>query len=497
MAVIGLDMGSTGCKASVFTPDGTLIDSVYREYPKRAELGERMFFAEDLFSAAMEVLSGACAKHPDVTALGVTSFGESFACLDQNDRVLFPSFLYTDPHGGEEAEFLAGKIGRETLTAAVGIAPHSMFSLPKLLYLKRQNETAFSGVRRILLMQDFLVYRLTGEAMIEEALASRTMGYDVGAHTWYRPVWEAAGIDPAMLSRPVPAGTVAGKLRPALAKEWNLPREMTVVVAAQDQIAAALGAGVLHAGEAVDGCGTVECVTPVFRWGEEPFPLCREGFPLVPFPGRERLHATYALSYSHGSALKWFRDRFGGQFCEAAAKAGENVYAYLDARIPTEPTKILVMPHFGGAATPYMDPHSRAAVLGLTLESTAFDLYRAIMEGCAMEMRISLERLSAAGIPVRQLVATGGGAQKAWLQIKADVFGLPMTRLTATDGGCAGTAMLAAVGGGLYQNPEAAAEAFVRRGETYEPDPERQKIYEEQFAHYREIYSAVRHLMES
>ena len=265
MTVIGLDLGSTGCKASAFTPEGAFLDGFYQEYDRRPDLGERAFFAEDLFRAAMTVLSRACGAYPDAGVLGVTSFGESFACLDGEDRVLFPSFLYTDPHGEAEAAFLADAVGEKRLTDATGIAPHAMYSLPKLLYLKRQEEAAFARVRRVLLMQDFLLYRLTGEAVMEEALASRTMGYDVRRRTWFAPVWQAAGVDTGLLSRPVAAGTVAGRIRPALAAEWHLPPDLTVVVGAQDQIAASLGAGAFHAGEAVDGCGTVECVTPVFR----------------------------------------------------------------------------------------------------------------------------------------------------------------------------------------------------------------------------------------
>lgn len=494
MRIAGLDVGTTGCKISVFSLEGECLFVAYREYEKYKGGEGREFWADDLYGSVLAVIREAVANVGSPDAIGITSFGESFAALDAEDKVVFPSLLYTDPRGGEECEALKAALGEEEIIAHTGISPHSMYSLPKIMYLARKYPEKFQSVKRILLMQDFLTYRLCGVAQIDYSLASRTMALDVRNRCWYAPILEAAGVDAGLLSKPVPSGTVAGAVLPAVADATGLSAKTVIVTGAQDQIAAALGASIFAPGEAVDGCGTVECITPVF---DQPFAgvtLEKAGFPLVPF-AVEGCYATYALSYTGGASLKWFRDQLALWEKQKAAEEGKNVYAILDASIPDKPTDLLVMPHFGGAATPHMDPYSKAAILGITLETTREEIYRALMEGSAYEMQVSMAHLEEEGIHIKHLCATGGGASPAWLQIKADVWNRPVSVLDGTEAGAAGTCMLVGVALGLYPSLAEAAKVFVRPGKTYYPIPENAAFYATQFEKYRRMYDAIRPLV--
>ena len=244
----------------------------------------------------------------------------------------------------------------------------------------------------------------------------------------------------------------------------------------------------------MDGTGTVECIPVILDRKPTDLKFYEGGYSVVPF-GNDR-YACYAFSFTGGATLKWFRDNFAEEEHRIAVAKGGNVYADLDRRVSDKPTGILVLPHFAGAATPYMDNGARAVMAGLTLSHTGADIYRALMEGVTYEMRVNMEHLAAFGIAPRVLYAVGGGAASPlWLSIKADVLERPITPLTAPEVGACGTAMLCAVSLGLYPDLPAAKAAFVQTGETYLPDPENRAIYQKNFAAYQKLYAACRPIL--
>lgn len=490
MRLGGLDIGTTGCKLSVYGKSGELLCNAYREYDVSRVGGAHEVDASVILSAVKSVIAD-CARQHAPNAIGVTSFGESFVLLDETDGVLLPSMLYTDPRGSVECDRLCASLGEDFLIQTAGVKPHPMYSLPKLMWIHENLPEVYARARRVLLMEDYIVYMLSGTAQIDYSLAARTMAFDIRKKCWNLEILNAAGIDPSLLSTPVPTGTVAGCVRPSIAEELGLSPETVIVSGAHDQVASAVGAGVFGVGEAVDGTGTVECITPVFDAIPTDPTLYAEGYSVVPYVF-ENTYVCYALSFTGGATLKWFRDNF-------AAKYGgeENVYAALDRNVPADPTGILILPHFAGAANPYMDNASRAAIVGLTLEHTAEDLYKALMEGVTYEIMTNLEHLSSFGITPSSLFATGGGARsEVWLQIKADILGKPITSLLAKEVGAVGTCMLVGRAIGLYRDLDEAKARFVHTGKTYCPNPDRYAKYQAIYAAYRKLYGAVRPIVE-
>ena len=175
------------------------------------------------------------------------------------------------------------------------------------------------------------------------------------------------------------------------------------------QVAAAIGGGVFTESCAVDGAGTVECVTPVFEHYQEK-EMAAGNYAVVPYiiPGK---YVCYAFSFTGGALIEWFINNLAGDATEQARAQGQDVHTYLESGWKGEPTGILVLPHFAGAATPYMDPGSRGAIVGLNMAHTQRDLYLAVMEGVCYEMRLNVDRLRQAGVTINSLRATGGGAK--------------------------------------------------------------------------------------
>ena len=486
MLLGGLDIGTTGCKLSLYTEKGDFVCNSYREYDVSRKSEGHELDVETMFSAVCAVIAET-AKHHPIDAIGVTSFGETFVVLDENDAPLFPAMLNTDPRGDEECSLLCEMLGTQKITDIVGAQPHSMFSLPKMMWLKNNRPDAFRQARHILLMEDYVVYMLSGVAAIDYSLAARVMGFDIREKTWSPVIFEAAGIDASLLSRPVPTGTIAGSMKPDLAATLGITNDVKIVCGAHDQVATAVGAGVLLPGDAVDGTGTVECITPVFDTIPSSPAYYENGYCVVPYV-TEGAYVSYAFSFTGGATLKWFKNNFAGKY-----EGVKNVYAALDAEAPNDPTGLLVLPHFAGAATPYMDATSRAAIVGLTLAHTSADVYKALMEGVTYEMMMNIEKLEENGISPTRLLATGGGAgSDVWLQIKADILGRPITTLCAVESGACGTCMMAAVSMGIYPDLQAAKKAFVREGKTFTPNAEKHQAYAALYSAYRIMYQNVR-----
>ena len=168
----------------------------------------------------------------------------------------------------------------------------------------------------------------------------------------------------------------------------------------------------------------------------------------------------------------------------------------LDQSIPDGPTGILVLPHFAGSATPYMDGGSKGAIIGLTLEHTSADIYKALMEGVSYEMLLNIEMLRKAGVRITKLHATGGGAKSSvWLQLKADVFGLPIVSLGSSEAGTIGSIMLTGLASGAFSSLEEAAGKLIHEEGTYYPDMKKHAEYMVLFEKYRQVYPAVRPLI--
>ena len=490
MYIGGLDIGTTGCKISVYDDKGSFVTNSYREYKVTRIEGDHSFDAEMIYDAVKEVIkeaSGIC----EISAIGVTSFGESFVALDENDRALFPSMLYTDPHGEDECRALTEKLSEKRLIEISGVKPNAMYSLPKLMYLKANFPEKYAQIKRVLLMEDYIVYMLSGVAAIDFSLAARTMALDIRTRDWSREIFDAAGIEPSLFSTPVQAGNVAGEMLDKIKAELGIYHSLKIVNGSHDQVAATVGCGIFKPGEAMDGTGTVECIVPVFDSIPDNEALFEQGYSVVPFI-HKGTYVCYALSFTGGAVLKWFRDNFAGNF------EGEgNIYAKLDSSVGDDPTGILVLPHFAGAANPYMDNGSKAAFVGLTLGTTASDLYKALMEGVTYEMRTNLEQLESFGIHPEKIYATGGGAtSKVWMQIKADILNRPISSLCAKEVGACGTCMLVGVGIGLYSNLDEAKKVFVKEKQTCLPDECRAEVYDRYFKAYRGMYSAVRPIIE-
>lgn len=500
MQIAGLDIGTTGCKCTVFDENGKYLGKAYRDYPARRAVGAHEMDVHTVMDGVCAVIAQMAEQYTEIGGIGVTSFGETFVCVNEAGEPLHPAMLYTDPRGREECRELVQKLGEQRIAQITGLRPHEMYSISKLMWLKRNKPEVFQAAKKILLMEDYVVFRLTGKTQIDYSLAARTMAFDIRKLCFSSEIFEAAEIDMNLMADPVPTGTIAGTLLPSAAERTGLRKDTKVVSISHDQVAAAVGAGVFDSSIAVDGAGTVECLTPVYDEIPDIDVMCQGYFSVVPYviPGK---YVAYAFSYTGGALMQWCVDTIAKKEKELAAEQNMSVNAYLEKMyaehaVKEGPCGLLVLPHFAGAATPYMDNDAKGAIVGMTTLTTAADIYRGCMEGVVYEMYLNMQALKKSGIHFTKLHATGGGAQSGvWMQMKADVLNLPMISLETVDAGTVGSAMLTGIAVGIFKNLEDASAHMVEKTHVYEPRSEVHERYMEVYRRYEKMYEAVRPLV--
>lgn len=496
MKIGGLDIGTTGCKLTVFDEDGAYLGKAYRDYPVRRAVGGHEIDVSAIMDGVYAVMAEMATQYPDLAGIGVTSFGETFVMTDEAGTPLHPAMLYTDPRGAAECREMAGRLGEKHIAEITGLRPHEMYSISKMMWIKKNRPEIYGAAKHIFLIEDYVVWYLTGTTQIDYSLATRTMAFDIHTLGWSQEIFDAAGIDLSLMSKPVPTGITAGNITPAVSQKTGLAPGTQIVSVSHDQVAAAVGAGAFDSSVAVDGAGTVECLTPIYDSVPDVDTMYSGSFSIVPYvvPGK---YVAYAFSYTGGALLQWCADTLTKQEKAQAKEEGISVNEYLERQYSRdEPTGLLVLPHFAGAATPYMDTESKGAILGLTAATTAADIYRACMEGVVYEMRVNYEALRGSGIRFTRLHATGGGARsRVWMQMKADVLNIPITALKTVDAGTVGSAMLTGIAAGLFRDLDDASAHMVQEMETYHPNAEMHGKYMAIYERYQKLYQAVRPLM--
>jgi len=470
--IAGLDVGTTGCKVTVFSDQGENLGREYRDYPVRRAVDAQEVDAAALAAGVRDCVRAAKERFGAIDAMGVASFGEAFVLTDASGSPLRPILLCTDARGADECRAFCDGFGAGRAAEIAGVLPSESYSFPKLMWVKSHEPGIYAAARHVMLVEDYVIWLLTGRRAIDYSLAARTGAFDVRRLCWSDGILGAAGLDAGLFSEPVPTGAVAGTDSDG----------MLVVAAGHDQVACAAGAGVFEPGTAAEGAGTVECITPVFSKIPSDPQFRQDNYCAVPYFGN---YVSYAYSYTGGELLRWCRD----EICHSS-------HEELQSAPCDGPTGLLVLPHFAGAATPYMDSGSRGAIVGLSLATGARDIYLACMEAVAYEMRVNRDRLAAAGVVFDHLVATGGGARsRLWTQMKADVLGIPFETLETDDAGTVGGAMMAGAAAGVFTSLADAREKMVRRTGVFEPDPRRHARYTEVYGRYERLYSSVRPLV--
>lgn len=490
---LGIDIGTSGCKAVVFDENGRQVSASYKEYniiskhPGWAELD-----TDEVIGKCFEVIreSASQAQPGYVKGMGISSQGEAFTMVDKDGKALCNALVSSDIRANDIIKPWTERFGEERLYNITGHTPHPMFSLFKLLWIRENNPEIWARAHRILCFEDLLQYRLgISNPSMGWPLAGRTMLFDVVNHVWNKEILSKAGIRTDQLSIPLRSGSFAGYANKEIAGSLNLHDNVFIVTGGHDQPCSGLGAGAIETGVAVYSSGTVECITPAFNGPVFTDELCKSNLCTYDHtaPG---MYATVAFSLTGGNILKWFRDEFGEAEVKLAKEKQCDPYELLMNQMPREPSRLMVLPYFTPSGTPYFDVKVKGTILGLDMSVSREELMRALLEGVAFEIKLNLVILKQSGYEVNELRIIGGGARSLkHVQLKSDVIGMPITILDVTEAGCMGVAILAKA---FHEKIDVRAIASQWVKPVAKVEPKLHSHYNSKFEQYRKLYHSLK-----
>lgn len=494
MSLLGIDLGTTGCKAGVFGLDGACIARAYREYDMlHPQLGWSELDSGDVWAKTKEVIAEVAVQSvaDPITALSVSAFGEAFVPVSKDRQLLDNSILCVDNRGWEHIDRLLETFGQEVF---YNINPNLLgpnYSMPKLLWLRDHRPEIYDSADYFLLWSDLVAFMLGCDPVTNNSHANRTLLFDLDRNDWSGELLEWSGIPREKLGSVVSGGTVIGTVSDSMAAGLGLPHAVKVVAGGHDQCCNAFGCGAISAGKAVYGLGSFDCITPVFQKPADSLSMLRAGLNIEHHVLSD-LYVAFVFNQA-GLLVKWFRATFAA---DVVPPPGSNLYSMLEDEMPGDPTRLLVLPHFSPPVSPYCISDTSGVIAGLKTSTRRGEILKAIMECAALYFMESIEILQKTGMPVGAFIASGGGAKSdAGLQIRADVFGIPFIRPRITEAGLLGSAMLAGLATGIFKTSTEAAELFVQVDQLFEPEAKHHAVYREKHALYQQLYPSLKSLL--
>jgi len=497
MELLGIDVGTGGTRAVVVDQSGSVVASATAEHaafasPKTgwAEQDPRDWWRATA-EAVREVLAQPGVSVDRIACIGFSGQMHGAVLLDKDCEVLRPAPIWCDQRTGRQCRAITEKMGAARLIELTSNPALTAFTLPKLLWVRDQEPDVWTRVRSVLLPKDYVRLRLTGERATDVADASGTLLFDVAGRRWSDAMLAAMEIDEAYLPTVFESPEITGRVSTEGAAATGLRKGTPVVAGTGDQAAGAVGMGIVRPGAVSATIGTSGVVfaatdRPALDKRGRVHTFCHA------VPGRWHV---MGVTQAAGLSLRWFRDRFGVAE-HAALKEKQDPYDLLceeAANAPPGSDGALWTPYLMGERTPHLDPHARAALVGLTASHTRAHIIRAILEGVAFSLRDTLTLFAEMNVPVERIRLGGGGARAPlWRQIQADVYGQAVEILAAEEGAAYGAALLAGVGGGVWSSVDEACAQAVQVAARVEPDQAASTLMNRRYAAFRALYAVLR-----
>lgn len=494
--VIAHDLGTTGNKASLYDSEGTLLGSAFEAYETvYAQHGWAEQNPEDWWRAVChttkQLLAETSTARDEVA--GVSFSGQMMGCvaLGRDARPLRHALIWADQRAVAQERWMKERIAPEDAYRITGHRLSSSYSLSKMLWLRDHEPDVFRSTHSFVQAKDAVVARLTGNFVTDRSDASGTNLYDLERGTYSETILQAADFDERKLPELALSTDVVGEILPAIADEFGLPTGTPVVIGGGDGCCAALGAGIWREGGAYNYVGSSSWIAmatkePVYDPDQRTFTWAHV------VPG---LFSPCGTMQAAGASYQWAREQLGHVEKEAAVREDVSVYDLLNALAATSPPGahgLIYLPYLLGERSPRWNADARAAFVGLTMRHTRADMIRSVLEGITMNLRIILDALTRQGIEIHSMRLIGGGAQGAfWNELMADIYDLPVQRLTYLEEATSmGAAVAGGVGVGLYED-FSIIERMNPIARTIEPNPTSQAAYEHLFPVFDETYHAL------
>jgi xylulokinase len=483
-----IDLGTTVLKTSIIDSDGKVKGFVSKILPclcdrnKHIEQDPRPIL-KHIFASLKECIECFKINPKNITALSVATQRATVVCTDKNGEAIGNAISWQDMRGTGEIEALSKKIDGKRYYNITGLPNNPVFSLGKILWIKKYSPSLYKQTAKFSLMHDYIMRHMgCGDFFLDWSNASLTGIFDTENFNWSEEILDITSIKKDKLPLLVPSGKIIGTVSKIAARKTGLIQGIPLVAGGGDQQCAGIGAGAVNSGVAEITLGTAGVA------------LCASD-KFIKDPGMRITCCAHAvkgmwnlegLQNSAGASLGWFADitnrgmRFSNDFFRRVSSFSPGAEG------------VLFYPFLVGASAPYWNPYAKAIFLGLTKTSSKALMVRAVLEGISMETKQVLNVFSEMKIPIKEIRLTGGCSKiDIWNQIQADIYGKKVSALSNPQATSTGVAILAAYGVGVYNSIHSAVGRMVRIRHTYCPRKKYVLRYEKITKKYSDLYSVL------
>jgi len=487
--LLGLDIGTSGVKALLVSPEGKIISSKTELYPLvTPHSGWAEQSPYDWWEATVKVIRETISHNPiDPTRIkGISLSGQmhSSVFLDEKMEVIRPAILWSDTRTAEQCNeiyTIAG--GLDQLIGYVSNPALEGFTAPKILWLKEKEPENYKKLKHILLSKDYIRYRLTNELFTEVSDAAGTLLFDVIKKRWSTGLLKKLEIDPGLLPPVLNSFDPAGKITKNVAEQTGLKFKTPVVAGGADNACGAVGSGIIQEGRVMVSIGSSGVV------------LAQTNNPQADQAGRIHLfnHACpdswymMGVSLSAGMSYEWLEKKLFNSNLD---------YAELDQlaeEIEPGSEGLIFLPYLYGERTPHNNAHARGVYFGISGKHDQRHFVRSVLEGVPFALKDSMQLIKDKGVKIKEVRAIGGGAKsRVWQQILADILGEEINLLNVEEGPAFGAALIAGVGVGLYSSFAEAVNRIIKVEKTIIPRIQDNERYNQYYQLYKKLYYSLK-----
>jgi len=490
------DVGTTSVKTALYSTDGKLVSKVIKSYQLNSpSVGWYEVDPEIYWSAVIrgfqEILSKSGIAPGDIKSISGCSQGETVIFLDRDNRAVRPAIVWYDSRARKEIEELKRITDNDEFYRTTGIQEiGTLYSVLKLMWVKNNETNVFDKTSKIMLVEDYITYRLTGMFVSSASLLSTSGLIDIHKREYWDKTVDHLGIRD-ILPEIIEEGSIVGDVIPAVAKEIGIKKNTVVVKGSMDQNTSAVGAGNIKPGIIAETTGSALAITIT---SDDPEFSIETALPYQPhvIPGK---YIILPFAETSGIVYTWFKDEIAGRG-SLETSGHKTTYDDLNkmaSTIQAGADGLVFLPFLAGATFPENDTYAKGVFYGLTLKHTSAHMARAILESIGFMLKKILTYVEQSGIAVNEIRSMGGAARSGqWLQIKSDICGYPLIKMEEEETSTLGAALLASVKVGDYSSLEEAVSAIVKTGKKYTPDDKKTKIYSKSYSLYNELYTALK-----